>query len=229
MFAIDLFNYIQNVKKHFLWLFTIAIALVITKIVTGVISLIFNGMVTIAYLIMGLVASLLAASVVTSLMIFFLGKFSKPRQDNKDLTEIINACPIPIAINDIANNVIMLNREFTEIYGYTIEDIPTLQAWWPKAYPDEDYRQWVKNSWADRLKNSNDDGSGFVPLKVKVHCKNGVIKSVMATATHLVGINKRVNLFVLYDITQSASTADAIAESRNILQSIIETIPLRFL
>ena len=128
MFAIDFFNYIQNVKKHFLWLFTIAIALVITEIVTSVMSLIFNGVVTIDYLITGLVVSILFASIVSSLTIYFFGKSSKLRQDNEDLTEIINACPIPIAINDIANNVIMLNREFIEIYGYTIEDIPSLKA-----------------------------------------------------------------------------------------------------
>lgn len=227
MFAINFFNHIQNVKKHNLWLITIVIALVITEIVTSVMSFIFHGTVTIDYLITGMVASILAASVVSGMTIYFLGKLSDLRRDNDYLNEVINACPIPIAINDTHNNIVMINREFTKIYGYTVDEIPTLDAWWNIAYPEEGYRQSVKESWALRLEDINDDGTGFIPLEAKISCKNGEVKSVMASAITLDHQHQTVNLVVLYDITESASITQALASSHNILQSVIETIPFR--
>lgn len=227
MFTVNFFNHIQNIKKHYLWLITIVIALVITEIVISLMSLIFHGTVTMDYLITGMVASILAASVVSGMTIYFLGKLSELRRDNDYLTEIINACPIPIAVNDIAHNIVMINREFTKLYGYTIDDIPTLDAWWAIAYPDEDYRHRVRESWRLRLKNTKQDGTGFDPLEVNVNCKNGLLKSVMATVTPLGDRHQKANMVVLYDITESAAIAQATVVSHNILQSVIETIPLR--
>ena len=55
--------------------------------------------------------------------------------------KIINASPIPYALNDEHQNITYLNPAFTNIFGYDRNDIPTLDDWWPKAYPDENYRQ----------------------------------------------------------------------------------------
>ena len=227
MFAINLFNYIQNVKKHNLWLITIVLALVITEIIISVMSIIFHGAVTIDYLVTGMVASIVTASIVSGITIYLLEILSQQRRDNDQLTEIINACPIPIGINDAEQNIVMINREFTKVYGYTVDDIPTLEDWWKIAYSDQDYRNWVKESWALRLKDLNDDGTGFVPLEVKINCKNGEVKSVMATVCPLGFHHKGISLVVLYDITDSASISQAIAVSHNVLQSVIETIPFR--
>lgn len=219
---------IQHIRKHNLWLITIVLALVITEIVTSVMSFIFYGEVTIDYLITGMIASILTASVVSGMTIYFLEKLSELHLDNQHLTEVINACPIPIAINDSEHNIIILNREFTKVYGYTVKDIPTLKAWWPKAYPDQEYRQYVIDEWVLRLKKVNKkDGTGFDPFEVKIRCKNGAEKLVMATAIPLGSHVNDVNIVVLYDITESASMAKAISESNNILQSVIETIPVR--
>lgn len=227
MFEKNVLARIQNIKKHYLWLLTIILSLVITEVVVSVMSLIFNGTVTTNYIITGMVASILVASVVCGIIIFFLNKLSELKRDNTHLVEIINACPIPIAINDIAHNIVMLNREFTKTYGYTVDDIPTLEDWWPKAYPDEDYRQSIIESWGQQLKKVNEDGREFAPLEVKIQCKNGETKLVMATVTPLGNRHKSVNLVVLYDVTERTSITEQITASHNILQSVIETLPVR--
>tara|TARA_R110001606_G_scaffold348746_1_gene498392 strand:+ start:21848 stop:24349 length:2502 start_codon:yes stop_codon:yes gene_type:complete len=223
MFKTTFVNRILNEKQYYLWLSTIGIALVLGEIVVSVMSWILNGVVTIDYLITGLAASVLVGCVVSGLMVYLLRKSSELHLNNEQLIEIINACPIPIALNDLDHNIVMLNREFTRVYGYTIEDIPTLKDWWLKAYPDEDYRQSVEESWALRLKNMNADGTGFEPLDVQVQCNNNATKSVMATATHLGDHHSWANLIVLHDNTERAS----IVQDHNFLQSIIETIPVR--
>lgn len=227
MFEKNLLVRIQNIKNYYLWLFAIVSSLVITEIIVSVMSLIFNGVVTFDYLITGLVASVLVASLVSGIIIFFIRKLSELHRDNGYLTELIDACPTPIAINDRASNIVMLNREFTKVYGYTLDDIPTLDDWWQRAYPDEQYRNITRNSWRAQLKDVHTNNTRFEPLEVKVHCKNGEAKLVMATATALGNGYKEFSLVVLYDISERALLADAIAESNTILQAVIESIPVR--
>jgi PAS domain-containing protein len=49
---------------------------------------------------------------------------------------VIEASPIPFAVNDDNQNITYLNPEFIRTFGYARADIPTLADWWPRAYPD---------------------------------------------------------------------------------------------
>jgi PAS domain-containing protein len=63
---------------------------------------------------------------------------------------IIEVSPVPFALNDDDQNITYLNPAFIATFGYTRDDIPTLADWWPRAYPDAAYRQWVATEWATR-------------------------------------------------------------------------------
>jgi PAS domain S-box-containing protein len=125
--------------------------------------------------------------------------FEELRQSEQRLREIIDLLPVPLAMNDNVPNLIFLNHTFTETFGYDLNDIPTLKTWWEAAYPDENYRQWVIESWHESLKKMQIDNAPFVPLEVIVRCKNGNFKNVLASA---VQISENVNLVALYDITE---------------------------
>ena len=56
---------------------------------------------------------------------------------------IIEATPVALALNDDQGNITYLNQAFVQSIGYTIQDIPTIADWWPRAYPDPQYRQWI--------------------------------------------------------------------------------------
>ena len=61
---------------------------------------------------------------------------------------IIEVSPVPMALlNDEQLSLTFLNPAFVKTFGYSLDDIPTLEDWWPKAYPDPDYRNWVKTAW----------------------------------------------------------------------------------
>ena len=60
---------------------------------------------------------------------------------------IIDVSPVPLALNDEQQRITFLNAAFVQTFGYTQEDIPTLAHWWPEAYPDLEYRQWVADAW----------------------------------------------------------------------------------
>jgi PAS domain S-box-containing protein len=47
-----------------------------------------------------------------------------------------------------------INPKFIEMFGYTMEDIPTGRVWFKKAYPDKEYRDKVISAWMSDLNES---------------------------------------------------------------------------
>ncbi|MCK9608134.1 MAG: PAS domain S-box protein [Methylomonas sp.] len=218
---------LQDKKKWQLWLAAEVLAVfMILPIVAGM-NILIEDRVTAHYLLTGLVTSIVVASVISGLTIYFLTTLTQTQQENQHLASIINACPVPIALNDDSTNILLINPEFTKVFGYTGDDIPTLQCWWSKAYPDANYRRWVADTWRSHLDVIRSNGGTFDPLEVKICCKNGDTKITLATATPLEPAHRGLHLVVLYDITEKAHTSAALRESNTILESIIETIPMR--
>ncbi|MGZ4997866.1 MAG: PAS domain-containing sensor histidine kinase, partial [Methylobacter sp.] len=115
---------------------------------------------------------------------------------------IIEASPVPMALNDEKLNITFLNPAFVQTFGYTVDDIPTLADWWPKAYPDPDYRNWVQTTWQTSLEKAKQEHSDFSPLELAVCCKNDGIKTVLASAAAIHRDFAGEHLVILYDITR---------------------------
>jgi PAS domain S-box-containing protein len=75
------------------------------------------------------------------------------------LHAIIEASPVAMAVSDEYKNITFLNRRFTEIFGYTLEDIPTVAAWWPLAYPDPAYRERQIQVWQEVTEKAHREGT----------------------------------------------------------------------
>ncbi|MGA9032982.1 MAG: PAS domain S-box protein [Sulfuricaulis sp.] len=118
------------------------------------------------------------------------------------LHAIVNASPVPQALNDEHQNITFLNPAFTGTFGYTREDIPTLADWWPKAYPDPEYRQWVADTWQATLDKARRDNMAFTPIELNVRSKDGTVKTVLVSASPIGKSFEGVHLVVLYDITE---------------------------
>lgn len=62
--------------------------------------------------------------------------------------------PFGISIISKEGHKSYLNQKFIEMFGYTLEDIPTGREWFLKAYQDEEYRRKVISTWTQDLKDS---------------------------------------------------------------------------
>ncbi|MDR3394592.1 MAG: EAL domain-containing protein [Parasulfuritortus sp.] len=124
------------------------------------------------------------------------------KQSEERYRAIIEASAVPYALNDDRQNITFLNSAFTRSFGYTIDDIPTLDDWWPRAYPDPAYRQWVASNWQAHLDASGQAGAPFEPLEVRIHCKDGSERIVLAAAAFLETVFEGIHLVTLYDITE---------------------------
>ncbi|MDI1231820.1 MAG: PAS domain S-box protein [Methylobacter sp.] len=135
---------------------------------------------------------------------------------------IIEVSPVPMALNDNALNITFLNPAFVQTFGYTLADIPTLAAWWQKAYPDPDYRQWMETAWQTSMETARREQTEFVPLELAICCKDNSVKTVMATAAAINHDFSGVHLVILYDISERKNAENKAQTASQYARSLIE-------
>lgn len=67
-----------------------------------------------------------------------------------DLQKVADFLPYPFIIAEDFGDTHLntyLNEKFLQEIGYTLDEIPTIDNWYAKAYPDENYRNQVISSW----------------------------------------------------------------------------------
>ncbi len=99
------------------------------------------------------------------------------RRSNERFRKVVELFPVPAAIINAENRYTFLNRKFTEVFGYTLADIPTGRDWFALAFPDADVRKEVIATWKSDLERA---GQNQVrPRMYEVCCKNGEKKTVL--------------------------------------------------
>ncbi len=89
----------------------------------------------------------------------------------RQLHEVITSLPLASAIINRNGSYDFLNVRFTELFGYTLDDIPTGRDWFSRAFPDHVYRREAIDAWKNDL-NCYDRGSARLRT-FRVRCKNG--------------------------------------------------------
>lgn len=149
-----------------------------------------------------------------------VGERADPLQNDAPFRAVIEASPIPYALNDAAGNVTYLNPAFVRTYGYTLADIPTLDAWWPRAYPDPEYRARVAEEWSARLAEAARTGAPFEAMEARVRGADGALHLVVAYSRSLAPAMEGIQLVVLYDVTKERELAE---EQRVLQEQLMES------
>ncbi|BCK87874.1 hypothetical protein MIZ01_1671 [Sideroxyarcus emersonii] len=138
----------------------------------------------------------------------------------KEMRTIIAASPVPKALIDSNGQVSYLNEAFVRCFGYTLDDVPTLNEWWRKAYPDVHYRERVMSIWQERLVQSIHSEIPFQPTEVNIHCKDGSIRNVIAEAVSIDDDSfGSVVLMVFHDITDLRAAEIHLREAKERLEA----------
>ncbi|KAF0138941.1 MAG: putative PAS/PAC sensor protein [Stygiobacter sp.] len=93
------------------------------------------------------------------------------------LKKIIDLMPIPIGYVSTDGVIATRNQKFVKVLGYTEEDIPTINEWWGKVYPDPDYRQTAMESWKKAVEHATDVGMNILPEEYNLKCKDGLTRT----------------------------------------------------
>ncbi len=148
------------------------------------------------------------------------------RKNEAKFYAIIDSSPVPTAIHDEQRNITYLNKAFTQLFGYTVANIPTLADWRRQAYPDSEYRQWVATTWDRNLEKAAREKTDFEPFGLIIRCKDGSQRSVIATTAALESPaftqNHRVTLF---DTAVRKNLETQLIENHKFLEDLSNNIP----
>ena len=140
------------------------------------------------------------------------------------LRAIINTSPVAHVIHDAHDRISFVNQAFIDTFGYTLDDIPTIEHWWPLAYPDPAYRQKIQKLWQAHLKLAGTPHTSNDPLEVEVHCKNGQIKHVLANTTLVAEPKTQSYVVILYDISDRKRAEEKLKLSGRVFNQAHEGI-----
>jgi PAS domain S-box-containing protein len=134
---------------------------------------------------------------------------------------LVEGAPIPIAVNDPEGRIDLVNKEFGRLFGYTRDDVPTVQDWYERAYPDEAYRTESVARWNAELEAAAHEGRSVIPHEYSVTCKNGEARTVVisgaAVGDHL--------LVLMEDVTERRRVEDALRSSEAKFAAAYRTSP----
>ncbi|MHB8789447.1 MAG: PAS domain-containing protein [Desulfobulbaceae bacterium] len=136
--------------------------------------------------------------------------------------DLVQLAPIAMALSDSNGNVEYLNSKFSETFGYIHEDIPTLEAWRTRAYPDEAYRCRVVAAWNQALAKATKEGGPIPVMPYKVACKNGEVRTVEISGALIAG----KCLVIFNDITERAKAEAALQEIEAKFRLFLEHTPI---
>jgi len=130
----------------------------------------------------------------------------KLKESDSRFQLIAKLAPVGILISDENEKTMYVNHKFTDLFGYTIDDMPTVDMWWPMAYPDEELRERAKREWKDAFGEALATGSDMKPLEYPVTCRDGSIRHTefrMATTGEF-------NVVIFSDISERKMAQDMI-------------------
>ncbi len=97
------------------------------------------------------------------------------QQSEEWICQVVAASPIAMLVSrGPKEDVVILNDKFVRLFGYTFDDVPDVEHWWPLAYPDEKYREEVKAAWMLRIEKALRGYKDIEPMSASVHCKDGL-------------------------------------------------------
>jgi len=143
-------------------------------------------------------------------------------KSKKQVEDIINKFPIAIVRCETDNlSVGYYNHSFHKLFGWSLNDISTMDKWFLNAYPDDNYRQEIIYQWGALIEKTYELNLVTSPyaMEVNVSCKDGSIKICKVWYHSTFG-----NVFgIFYDITKQKKAENQLVEKNIELKKLSQT------
>lgn len=156
----------------------------------------------------------------------FIEDVTEQRRIEQELIEsefrfrkITEELPFPIMIVSGADRAEYVNKDFSAVLGYSMEDVRNLPEWFEKLFPDPHVLKQAVAIWHKDL----DSGQGDVNRTFTVTCKDGTIRRMVF---RLIRLDKNRSYVVGDDVTSVWEAQKALRESEMRYRAVFEHSPL---
>ncbi|MFC1835766.1 response regulator, partial [Thermodesulfobacteriota bacterium] len=125
---------------------------------------------------------------------------------------LADAAPLGISVMTPDRAFECLNPRFTDILGYTIDDLPDKDTWFRIAYPELDSRERVVSAWEKETTGRSNRGN-IVPGVFNVRCKDGSDKAILF---RIVVLEDGRHITTYQDITERKKTEQSVIQSERL-------------
>lgn len=122
-------------------------------------------------------------------------------ENEADIRALVEHSPVAMIVDasvGAEEKVVLINRKFSELFGYTLEDLPDVCHWWPLAYPDKEYREKLQAEFEALASQAIHSCSEIKPVEATVTCKDGSLRYVKIS---LASIGNK-NIVTFEDLTE---------------------------
>ncbi|WP_319524279.1 cache domain-containing protein [uncultured Desulfosarcina sp.] len=129
--------------------------------------------------------------------------------------------PVPMILVDRKIGIVEVNEQFTQIVGYTRDDLSIRGKWWELAYPDPVYRQSAISAWQTAVHDTLENNTIVEPFENNVACKDGRTRTMLTGAST---IEKNI-LVSFLDITDRKEEESERRKNLELLKATFNATP----
>lgn len=130
------------------------------------------------------------------------------RESEQMLRLLIKKMPLALVLTNERDELTLINDRFQSTFGYSLEDIPSIEHWWLLAYPDENYRQQVIATWKTSIENAARLGTDIEPIEYRITCKDGVERVMLVSGIDFA----EGHIYIFIDITERKAAEEEIKQ-----------------
>ncbi len=133
---------------------------------------------------------------------------------------LFKLAPIPMGMSTPKGEITFINEQYIKTFGYTLEDLPNLEQWWLKAYPDPAYRQSMMTAWENAIHDAKARSTSIQPIECRITCKDGSVRTVEVSGTDL----GNVFIVAFFDLTQRKAAEEALQHEQEFTRALLENL-----
>jgi PAS domain S-box-containing protein len=151
-------------------------------------------------------------------------KYEKELKQHSEFIEnTLQNLPIGVAVNQIdSGDITLINKKFTEIYGWPEETVSDIPTFFEKVYPDKEYREQVSNMVLADINSGDPARMNWEGISITT--KKGEKKIINAKNIPLYDQNLMISTVV--DVTQQFEAEQKLAESEHKYRLLFQKSPM---
>jgi diguanylate cyclase (GGDEF)-like protein/PAS domain S-box-containing protein len=105
------------------------------------------------------------------------------RQSEQQFRRLFEYAPVAMSLVSLDGTSLSVNKEWCRLFGYSMDDVPTLDHWWVQAYPNPDYRQKVQQMWQQGIQRVATEHVDLNATDLIICAKDGTPRNILVGGT----------------------------------------------